>query len=399
MTYPGSPEAQLGLATADIRTQIAKISLDNIAKLANQALDPTSPVLPLWFGEGDVATPEFVGDAALAAIRAGHTFYSQQNGVPELRTTLADYYHGLYGVEAPADRFTVTGGGMQAIMLAVQLVVDPGDNVVVIDPVWPNITGILQIMGAESRSVSMDYGRDGWSLDIDRLREICDGRTKAIFFASPGNPTGAILPPETLAQLLSFARAAGIWLIADEVYHRLVFGQRCGPSMITMAQPEDRVLIINSFSKSYAMTGWRLGWLVHPPSLAPTLAMMTQYTSSGTSTFLQHAGVAAIRRGEPFIATMNAYCADGCEIVCSAMESMSRVRMAARPTAGMYVFFEIDGMPESKAACLEILAKTNVGLAPGMFFGPGSKSFVRICFCRQPTVLHDAMQRLRVVLN
>ncbi|HEY5088650.1 MAG TPA: aminotransferase class I/II-fold pyridoxal phosphate-dependent enzyme, partial [Polyangia bacterium] len=160
-----------------------------------------------------------------------------------------------------------------------------------------------------------------------------------------------------------------------------------------------RVLVVNSFSKSWAMTGWRLGWLVHPPSLGPTLAMMVQYTNSGVATFIQHAGVAALEEGEPFVAWMRAYCQAGLEIVCSALEGFGRVRLGPRPAAGMYAFFEVDGLPDSRAACLDILEKTKVGLAPGVFFGPGSESFLRICACRSPESLAEAMERLEGALR
>ncbi len=394
--------AQTPPATAtlhDIRAQIAGISLENISNIAKQAFDPNSGILPLWFGEGDLPTPAFIGDAVHDAIRAGHTFYSHQNGIPELREALATYHNGLLGTAIGTDRITVTNGGMPAIMLAIEMLVDKGDNVVVIDPVWPNIGGIVQIVGGEVRSVRMDDTPEGWALDLSRVAAACDARTKAIFFASPGNPTGAMIPLAVQAELLAFARTRGIWLLADEVYQRLVFGERCGPSILTICDPEDRVLVINSFSKSWAMTGWRLGWLVHPPSVGPTLAMLTQFTSSGTTTFLQYGAIAALQQGEDFVAQMNAYCTHGARIVCEALESMPRVRMSARPKAAMYAFFEIDGMADSKAACLDILNRTRVGLAPGMFFGKGSESFLRICFCRSPALLADAMERLRPVLG
>ena len=385
-------------ALHDIRAQIAEIPLANIASIAKQAFDKTSDIIPLWFGEGDVPTPAFIGEAAHAAIRAGDTFYTHQNGTPDLRQRLADYHTGLLDRPIGAERITVTSGGMPAIMLGVQLLVGEGDNVVVIDPVWPNIGGFVRIAGGEVRSVRMDVGPDGWTLDLDRIAAACDARTKLIFYASPSNPTGGMIPLAVQSELLAFARVRGIWLMADEVYHRLVFGERVGPSILSIAEPEDRVLVINSFSKSWAMTGWRLGWLVHPPSLGPTLAMLVQYTSSGTTTFLQAAASAAIEHGEPFVEWMNRYCAAGEAIVGEALAGMGRVRLARRPTAAMYVFFEIDGMPDSRAACLEVLERTRVGLAPGMFFGRGSESFLRICVCRSPETLRDAMGRLRPLL-
>jgi aspartate/methionine/tyrosine aminotransferase len=194
-------------------------------------------------------------------------------------------------------------------------------------------------------------------------------------------------------------RARGVWVVADEVYNRLVFGRRNAASILDHAEPEDRVLVINSFSKSWAMTGWRLGWLTHPPSLGPTLAMMIQYTSTGVTTPLQHAGVAAVRGGEPFVARMRDYCEAGVTLVHDALERFGRVRVAPRPVAGMYAMFEVDGMTDSREACLSILRQTSVGLAPGYFFGPGSNSYLRLCACRAPEVLAEAMERLEPALR
>jgi aspartate aminotransferase len=199
--------------------------------------------------------------------------------------------------------------------------------------------------------------------------------------------------------VLKLCRERGVWLIADEVYNRLAFGLSSAPTILDIAEPEDQLIVINSFSKSWAMTGWRLGWMVHPPSLGPTLAMLTQYTTSGVTTFLQHAGVAAIREGEPFVGSMRAYCEAGMGIVCDALERSPRVRMGPRPKAGMYTFFEVDGMPDARQACLDILAATGVGLAPGTFFGPGSEGYLRACVCRAPDVLSQAMQRLTPALS
>ena len=386
------------LALVGARGSLRRMSLENISTVAGAAIGDPS-IIPLWFGEGDLATPSFVGEAMARAVRAGQTFYTFQNGIPELRQTLADYLTGLNRRPVPADRITVTGGGMAAIMLSVQLVAETGDNIIVIDPVWPNIAGMSQLVGAEARSVRMDQGPNGWSLDLDKVTAAMDGRTRAVIFASPANPTGAMIPIETQAALLEICRARGVWVVADEVYNRLVFGRRNAASILDQADPEDRVLVINSFSKSWAMTGWRLGWLTHPPSLGPTLAMMIQYTSTGVTTALQHAGVAAVRDGEPFVARMRDYCEAGVNFVHDALERFGRVRVAPRPIAGMYAMFEVDGMADSREACLSILRQTRVGLAPGYFFGPGSNSFLRLCACRAPEVLAEAMERLEPALR
>jgi aspartate/methionine/tyrosine aminotransferase len=380
------------------RALIREIPLENISSLAKGRFGDPS-IIPLWFGEGDVPAPGFIGEAMARAVADGHVFYTHQNGIPELRETLAGYLTGLGARPVGPERITVTFSGMNAIMLAIQLACEVGDNLIAVDPVWPNAGGMARLAGAEVRSVRMDHGQGGWTLDPQQVADAMDNRTRAVFFASPGNPTGAMVPIETQRALLEACRERGVWLIADEVYNRLAFGRNAAPTILDIAEPEDRLIVINSFSKSWAMTGWRLGWMVHPPSIGPTLAMMTQYTTSGVAAFLQHAGVAAIREGEPFVAWMRGYCEAGMHIVCDALEQMPRVRLGPRPQAGMYAFFEIDGMPDSRAACLDILAATSVGLAPGHFFGPGSDGFLRACVCRKPEVLADAMARLAPALS
>ncbi|HEY3800649.1 MAG TPA: aminotransferase class I/II-fold pyridoxal phosphate-dependent enzyme, partial [Caulobacteraceae bacterium] len=348
-------------ALAGAREQIRAISLENIASLAKDRFgDPT--VIPLWFGEGDLRAPDFIGAAMAKAVSDGHVFYSQQNGIPELRQALATYLSGLGAAPIGPERITVTLSGMNAIMLATQLSCEAGDNFIAVDPVWPNAGGMAQLVGAEVRSAPMDLTQGGWVLDVDRVVATMDRRTRAVFFASPGNPTGAMVPMETQKALLEACRARGVWLIADEVYNRLAFGRHAAPTILDIADPEDRLIVVNSFSKSWAMTGWRMGWMVHPPSLGPTLAMMVQYTTSGIPAFLQHAGVAALEQGEPFVAHMRRYCETGMGIVCDALQAMPRVRLAGRPQAGLYAYFQVDGMPDSRKACQDILAATNVGL-------------------------------------
>ena len=385
-------------ALAGVTPWIGQIPVENISSLAKGAFGDTG-IIPLWFGEGDLRAPAFIGEAMARAVADGHVFYTHQNGIPQLREALAEYLTELGARAISPERITATTSGMHAILMAVRLVAETGDTVVVIDPCWPNAGAIAQVLGVGVRPVAMDYGPAGWTLDLDKLGAVLDKTVRAVFFASPANPTGAMIPIETQVALLDICRARGIWLIADEVYNRLAFGLRSAPTILDHAEAEDRVLVTNSFSKSWAMTGWRLGWMVHPPSVGPTLAMLTQYTTSGIATFIQHAGVAAVREGEPFVAFMREYCEAGMAIVCDALESFGRVRLGPRPVAGMYAFFEVDGMPDSRQACLAILEQTRVGLAPGAFFGPGSEGFLRACVCRSPADLRQAMERLERVLG
>jgi aspartate/methionine/tyrosine aminotransferase len=381
-----------------VREAVARTPLDNIASIAKAALgDPD--VIPLWFGEGDVPAPAFIGEAMAKAVREGQVFYTHQNGVPELRAALSAYYRRLGVGEIPIERILATTSGMHAIEMMVRLTCGPGDNVIVIDPVWPNIAGATRLTGAEVRPVRMDHGVSGWTLDLEKVVAAMDAGTRLVFFASPGNPTGAMIPIETQIALLDLCRQRGIWLMADEVYQRIVFDQPSAPSLLSHAEPEDRLISVNSFSKSWAMTGWRIGWMVHPPSLGATLAMMTQYSTSGVATFIQHAAAAAVNEGEGFVAHYRDYCRRGLDIVCDALEGFSRVRLGVRPRAGMYAFFEVEGMTDSRVEAVRILQSCKVGLAPGYFFGPGSDGFLRICVARSAESLAAAMDRLAPALN
>jgi aspartate aminotransferase len=255
-------------------------------------------VVPLWFGEGDLVTPDFVREAAAEGLRQGETFYTWQRGIPELRRALSVYTEGLYGIKCPVDRISVTGSGMQAILLTCQLLLDPGDNVVIVSPIWPNITSAVRLVRAEPKYVALDRKPDGgWQLDMQRLFDAVDGRTRAIFVNSPGNPTGWMMSSEQQRALLDFARQRGIWIMADEVYARVIYTRNVAPSFLEQATADDPLIVLNSFSKPWAMTGWRLGWLTHPPQLGDQLAKLVQINTSGSPAFLQRGAVAAIEKG------------------------------------------------------------------------------------------------------
>src|SRR5258708_3395596 len=244
-------------------------------------------VVPLWFGEGDLVTPDFVRDAAAKGLQAGETFYTWQRGLPELRAALSAYTGRLYGIDCPVDRISVTTRGMQAILLTCQLLLDPGDNVVIVSPIWPNITSAVKLVRAEPKYVALDRKPDGgWQLDMQRLFDAVDERTRAIFVNSPGNPTGWVMSSDEQPPLLDFARKRGVWIMADEVYARLIYTRNVAPSFLEQASGDDPLIVLNSFSKPWAMTGWRLGWLTHPPQIGDQLAKLVQINTSGSPAFL-----------------------------------------------------------------------------------------------------------------
>jgi aspartate aminotransferase len=381
-----------------VRDRIRDLRASRIAEISALGMgDPE--IIALWYGEGDLPTPDFIGRAATAALEAGHTFYTYKAGLPELRAVIADYLTGLYARPTGAERIVVSSSGMSALMLVAQALIDPGDNLVIIAPIWPNIAAAVSIMGGEPRLVALDpVPGGGWRLDLERLFAACDTRTRGIFVNSPANPTGWVISQAEIEALLAFARARGLWLIADEVYGRIVYGNRPAPSFLDQAAPEDRLIVVNSFSKSWAMTGWRLGWMTVPPDLLPVMEKLVEFNTSGSPTFLQHAGIAAIREGEPFIARFVARCRAARDVAIDALAACRRVEVA-HPAGAFYAFFRVDGITDSLGFAKEVLARTKVGLAPGSAFGPMGEGYLRLCFARDPQKVAEALDRLRLLLD
>jgi aspartate/methionine/tyrosine aminotransferase len=381
-------------AVKRMRPQVQDLRTENIAELAVRAQE-LGGVIPLWYGEGDLVTPAFVRDAAKQALDDGRTFYiPNMRGDPDLAAALAAYQSALHGVPLAVERSTVTPGGMQALLLALELIVDLGQNVVYLEPQWPNIHNLIHLCGGEPRPVALDFVDGDWKLDLDRVKAACDARTRAIIFSSPANPTGWVASHEDLRALLAFGRERGIWIIADEVYARLYFDGPAAPSILQVAEPEDLVMTINSFSKAWAMTGWRVGWLTHPASVAPEVGAMTQYMNSGTAGILQAGALAALTRGEDLVATMRERCRNGIDIAYEALSGLPDVRLPAKPRGGMYAFFSLASEPDSGAACRRILDQARVGLAPGYLFGEASKGHLRMCICRDPDQLRAGLSRM-----
>jgi len=381
-----------------VRDAIRDLPASRIGEISALGMgDPT--VIPLWYGEGDLPTPDFIGAAATAALEAGHTFYTYKAGLPELRSAIADYLTGLYARPTEAERIVVSSSGMNALMLVAEALIDPGDNLVIIAPVWPNIAASVSIMGGEPRLVALDpVPGGGWRLDVERVFAACDSRTRGIFVNSPSNPTGWMISAAQIDELLAFARRRGVWLIADEVYGRIVYGNRPAPSFLDHAAPEDRLIVVNSFSKNWAMTGWRLGWMTIPTDLLPVMEKLVEFNTSGSPTFLQHAGIAAIREGEPFIARFVARCRAARDVAIDALQACRRVEVAP-PEGAFYAFFRVDGITDSLAFAKELLARTKVGLAPGSAFGPMGEGYLRLCFARDPQKIAEAVDRLRPLLD
>lgn len=382
---------------APVRSFSASLGGSLIRAVANAGMG-RSDVIALWFGESDRPTPAFVVEAAKRALDEGRTHYTLNRGILPLREAIAGYVTGLRGRPVGVDRVTVSASGVAAIMLVMQALLDPGDNVVMVTPLWPNCSEAVRMLSCEVRRAALTLGPAGWSLDIEHLFALCDGRTRAIFVNSPGNPTGWMMPAEQVAALLAFCRQRRIWAIGDDVYERIVYDRPKSPSMLDFAAADDPVISINSFSKSWCMTGWRLGWIVAPPALGDVLGKFNEFNISGATTFVQHAGVAAVTQGEAFITGMVKDLDRSRELVVQRLGAFRRVQMT-RPVASFYAFFKVDGMTDSLQAAKDILARTGVGIAPGIAFGPEGEGCLRLCFATGPDRLSQALDRLEPVLS
>ncbi|WP_233839181.1 pyridoxal phosphate-dependent aminotransferase [Paraburkholderia sp. ZP32-5] len=352
-----------------------------------------SDVIGLWAGESDLPTPKPFCDAAAAALAAGHTFYSQNRGIPALRDAIAAYYARLCDVTVADERIAATSSGMNAVMLVAQAIIEPGDNVVCVTPSWPNILRAITITGGEVRAVPLSHGDDGWHLDLQRLFDACDARTRAIYYASPGNPTGWMLEGEQQQRLLEFARARGIAILADEVYQRIVYDRPYAPSMLEFASPDDPVFVINSFSKAWAMTGWRMGWLVYPRAMLDTFEKLIQFNTSGGQAFLQAGAAAALNEGEPFVQSFVERCRGGQRIALERLRAMSGVQVVPN-TASFYLMFSVAGVTDTLEFCKRAVLEAGVGLAPGTAFGEESAQQIRLCYARGDESLIEALDRL-----
>ncbi len=378
---------------AGARAEVEALESSKIRDVANAAMG-IEGIIALWYGEPDQPTPAFITEAAAEALAAGRTFYTENRGLDELRHAIAEYSTRLHGRPVDFERVSVTASAMSGVNLVQQVLTNPGDNVVVVGPIWPNLIQAVRLMSGEVRFVGLRLGNRGWRLDLDQLFDQVDGRTRAIMVNSPSNPTGWVASRELQRQILEFCRERGIWVVADEVYVRLIYdGSASAPSFIDIAEPQDRVIAINSFSKSWCMTGWRLGWLIAPPSLGPVLEKCIEFHYSCPAEFSQVAGITAIRDGEPFIAELVRRYGEARRLTVGRLSAHPRVRMA-EPEGAFYAFFAVDGLTDSLDWCTRVVRESKVGLAPGAAFGPASEGFIRLCYAQTPERLAEAFDRL-----
>ena len=380
-----------------MRALIERLPASQIREVANAAMG-RKDVLAFWFGESDEATPQFIRDAAARSISEGETFYSQNLGLPELREAIAGYVSALHGPVA-VGRIAVTSSGVNGLMLAMQSLVGAGDEVVAVVPVWPNLTAQPAILGAQVLRFPLRPDAKGaWRLDVDALLSTVTGRTRVLLVNSPNNPTGWTLDRGEQQRLLAHCRSTGTWIVADEVYERIFFeggtGAACAPSFLDIAGADDRLIVVHSFSKSFLMTGWRLGWLVVPPGLSAALAKLIEFNTSCAPVFVQRAGLAALGQAATFVPGLVKRLKDCRDTLLPRLVALSGVQVAT-PPGGLYAFFRMPGSDDSLAFAKHLVGRAGLGLAPGAAFGAEGEGWLRWCFASQdPRRLAEGADRL-----
>lgn len=373
------------------RPALASIEESKIREVANAGMGMTD-LLAFWFGEPDQVTPDFIREAAKHALDTGATFYTQNLGIPPLREAIAKYISTLHR-PVNANQIAVTSSGVNALMLVYQALFDPGDRVVIITPVWPNVTEGPKILGAAITRVPLHY-EHGWKLDLARLLAALTPETRAVIINSPNNPTGWTMDRASQEIVLAHCRKHGIWIIADDVYERLYFAQdsNCAPSFLDLAQPGDLIVSTNSFSKSWLMTGWRLGWIVAPPLLTEEFAKLIEYNTSCAPSFVQQAGVVALEQGESVTREFLARLKLARDFLVEKLSAMPGVQVAA-PAGAMYLFLGVDGVRDSVSFAKQLVRERKLGLAPGLAFGAEGEGYLRWCFASSVERLQQGVQR------
>ena len=385
-----------------VANSVAAVPHSRIRELAEIAMSMDG-VLRLYFGESNLPTPDYIKQAAVRAMNEGYTFYTENAGLPSLRRALADYYRRMQAVELdPAREIVVTASGVQALNLGIRCALDPGDEAIALTPAWPNGSANAMLCNAVTHEIPHPLCGERYRIDFDALERTVNARTRLLIYTSPSNPLGWVATEQEQQGLLDFARRHGLWLLADEVYDRLYYGgARLGepvPSILRKATRDDAVMVVHSFSKSYCMTGWRLGYLIARRDLAAKATQINEFVVSAAPSFTQKAGEAALTDGEPELLRMLERLKESRDLCLGALRGIAGVTVP-KPDGAFYLFPRIEGLGDSFAFCRRLLEETRVGLAPGVAFGAGGEGSVRICYAAERSIVEPAMERLTKFLR
>jgi len=376
-----------------LRQEILGVVESPLVKIATVA-ESMPGSIKLCYGESDMPTPEFICRAAYDAALAGHTFYTHTAGSPELRDAIAEKIFELQQVTYSRSEVMSTVGGTMAIYVAIRALVGRGDNAVIVSPAYAIYANSVVMSGGEPRLVPLARNGEQFSLDLDRVERAIDGGTRLLVINSPSNPTGWMITEAEQRALAEIAARRDVVILSDEVYERLAFDTPIAPSLARIIENHDRLIVVNSFSKTYNMTGWRLGWAQSSETVIRQLSKAAEFITSNPSALVQQAGIAALRDGEDYVRDLRGHYARRRAQVTEALQSLPGVTLP-EPKGGFYAFPQIEGLTDSTAFTTELLRQTGVALAPGVAFGESGEGYLRMCFAASEATVTDALARVR----
>ncbi|MEM7533802.1 MAG: pyridoxal phosphate-dependent aminotransferase [Chloroflexota bacterium] len=384
--------------TIPLASSLSAIQASQIRQVADVAFgmeQAGTPVLKLQFGESNMPTPDYIKEAMVQALADGYTFYSENAGLPSLRETLAQKYAEMHNVTLdPTREIMITASGVQALNVSIRCTINPGDEVLVLTPNWPNGTEIVRMYGATPIEIPYKFDEEqGYAIDFEALENALTPRTKMLLYTSPSNPLGWVATISDQQALLDFTRKHNLWLVADEVYERIYFDALVAPSILRLCTRDDAVIVVQSFSKSYCMTGWRLGWVISRADMIAQATALNEFIVSHAASMTQRAGEVALTKGEADVQALSKAFAERVNYCYQATSTLSNVSVA-QPAGTFYLFLSIDGVDDSVSFALELLKQEQIAVAPGSAFGNGGEGAIRICCASDMSVLEPAMERL-----
>lgn len=392
-TLSGNTNNNTPLSYLQMRHTIDSLSANPGAAVAQYGRGREG-LISLAQGEGSAATPDFIIRGVQDSLSRGETFYSPVLGREELRQELSNYYSQIYGLNLPTSRLFVTPSGTAAIHTVLSALLDEGDNVVAVTPCWRNLLSAIELQQASITEMPLSFGDNGkWSLDLDRLFASCTPETKIILITTPSNPAGWVMSLDEMKAVMEFARARDIWVVSDEVYSRLTYDSTRAHSFLDVATPDDKLFTINSFSKAWAMTGWRLGWIVGPQGSEDAIRNIALYSNFCPATFTQFGAIEALRHGESFLSEQRALWESNRDLLMKRFKAMGKIR-AAKPEATFYALFQVEGETDCLTFAKRLIDEVGLQLAPGCSFGKVSTGLMRLCFAVSEDKLNKALDRL-----
>ncbi len=383
---------------AELAQSVVAVAQSRIRELADIAMSMDG-VLRLYFGESNQPTPRYIKDAAIRALEDGYTFYTANAGLPSLRRAIAEKYREIHQVSLdPARHIVVTASGVQALNVSIRCVLDPGDEAIVLTPAWPNGSAIVGMCSARAVEIPYLLRGENYEIDFAAVEAAISRKTRLLIYTSPSNPLGGVASEDDQRRLLELCRRFGLWLLADEVYERLYYDGPVAPSILRKCTPEDSVIVVHSFSKSYCMTGWRLGWLVSREDLAQKATQLNEFIVSHAPSMAQKAAETALRDGETEIRAMVKRLRQNRDALRSALREMPGVSVP-QASGAFYLFPRIEGMADSFEFCRRLLIEKKVGVAPGVAFGAGGEGSIRICYAADRSMLDLAAERIASFLK